>query len=440
MRVLFTMAIILTAALSPAFGQDDEYQAHFDPVPIQSYTLPEALICNDSTRVETAQQWLQKRRPEIYKIFQETIYGVTPPKFDSMTFTVENVKKDARNGKATRKEVVINFTGQPDGCKARMLIYIPNNRPAGSKVPAFFGLNFRGNHTITDEPDVTITDAWVTNEPKQGRINNKSTEASRGTAQERWPLDMILDRGYAVCTMYYGEVAPDALELYRNGIEKSFVEKRLALGGQQSDSDSGAKWGAIGMWAYGLSCGLDYLQTDPDVDGQKVAVIGHSRLGKTALWAGAADTRFALVISNNSGCGGAALYRRSVGEMMERMSRVFRYWFCENLNQYVNKENELPFDMHELIALQAPRPVYVASAYEDIWADPKGEFLSACNAADVYKLFSPNPLGDIKTTDLMPPIDVSVGGVIHYHVRTGKHDITPWDWEQYLNFADKYLK
>ncbi len=408
-------------------GQETS-DSYYDPVPIPEYVLPEALKMEDGTEVKTAQDWLEKRRPEIFKLFQDNIYGTVPPKFESMTFTVENVKKDARNGKATRKEVVINFNGKPDGIKARMLVYIPNNRPAGSKVPAFLGLNFRGNHTITDEPDVTITPAWVPNEPDLGRINNKSTEASRGKSLGRWPIDLVLDKGYALCTIYTGEIAPDTASKYLEGVDSLFSEKK--------DDRS---WGAIGMWAWGLSCGLDYLYTDPDIDGSKVAVIGHSRLGKTALWAGAIDSRFALVVSNNSGCGGAALYRRRVGETMKIMSKNLRYWFCEQINRFVDKENELPVDMHELIALEAPRPIYVASANLDMWADPKGEFLSACAAAPVYALFTDNPLGNIKP-GVMPAIDTPVGGIISYHVRTGKHDITVWDWEQYLNFADKYLK
>ncbi|MBQ6614861.1 MAG: acetylxylan esterase [Thermoguttaceae bacterium] len=428
-----TFALIAAVIICSVAYAQGERDPHFDPVPIPDYTLPDPLTANDGTKITTAEQWKTIRRPEIYKMFAEGVYGVLPPKFETMTFTVENVKKDARDGKATRKEVVINFNGQPDGVKARMLVYVPNDRPEGKKVPAFLGLNFRGNHTITTEPDVTMTDAWVPNEPANGRINNRSTEASRGQgiAPTRWPIDDIIARGYALCTIYMGELAPDSnAEYTKAGVATLFPKKEVK---------DGTEWKAISMWAWGLSCALDYLQTDPDIDGTKVAVIGHSRLGKTALWAGACDERFALVVSNNSGCGGAALYRRPVGERMKIMQKNFPYWFCDNLFKYVDKENDLPFDMHELIALQAPRPVYVASSEKDIWADPKGEFLSACNAESVYKLFCENPIGDANPPK-MPPLDTPVGGIIHYHVRNGGHNITPWDWEQYMNFADKYLK
>ena len=429
-RVFVMTAVILVSSSLYAQGKRDP---HFDPVAIPDYTLPDPLTANDGSKITTAEQWKAVRRPEIYKLFAEGVYGVMPPKFETMTFTVENVKKDARDGKATRKEVVINFNGQPDGVKARLLIYVPNNRPEGKKAPAFLGLNFRGNHTITAEPDVTITEAWVPNEPKLGRVNNRSTEASRGNLAKRWPIDNIIARGYALCTIYMGEIAPDAKSEYtKSGVATLFPQK---------DVKDGTEWNAISMWAWGLSCALDYLQTDPDIDGTKVAVIGHSRLGKTALWAGASDERFALVISNESGEGGASLFRRPVGAGMRILSNDYHsFWFCDNLFKYVDKENEMPFDMHELIALQAPRPVYVGSAYQDIWADPKGEFLAACNAEPVYKLFYDNPLGSDVAPPKMPAIDKPVGGIIHYHVRSGKHDITPWDWERYMDFADKYMK
>lgn len=401
--------------------------SHFDPIPVPAFTLPDALVCNDGTRVTTAQQWVAKRRPELFSLFEKTVYGITPKKFESMTFTVENVKKDARNGKALRKEVVINFNGQPDGLKARVLIYVPNNRPAGKKVPAFLGCNFRGIHTITDELDVTMTDAWVPNEPEKGRVNNKSTEASRGTSAARWPIDTVLDRGYALCSIYAGEIDPDFNDGFKNGVH-ALVDPDKPRNDQS--------WATISAWAWGLSCVLDYLQTDPDIDGTKVAVLGHSRLGKTALWAGAMDPRFAMVISNDSGCGGAALYRRNVGETLDIMTGGLRYWFCEELHKYKGRVMDLPFDMHELIALQAPRPVYVASASEDIWADPKGEFFSVLGAVPVYELFGQKPFNGVKD---FPECDKSVGSVMRYHVRTGKHNITDFDWAQYLDFADKYL-
>jgi len=251
----------------------------------------------------------------------------------------------------------------------------------------------------------------------------------RGGQADRWQVGMVVDHGYSTVTAWYTDLCPDRI----GGLDEN-VASIFSTGGTEGRADDA--WGAIGIWAWGLSRALDYLETDRSVDARRVAVHGHSRLGKAALWAGAQDPRFAMVISNDSGCGGAALSKRVFGETVGLINKTFPHWFAKRFRAYDDNEAALPVDQHELLALVAPRPLYVASASEDLWADPKGEFLSAKLAGPVYALFGKTGVG----VDEMPPVDSPVGGTIAYHLRTGKHDITAYDWAQYLKFADRHLR
>jgi hypothetical protein len=394
---------------------------------VPSYTLPDPLVLSNGASVKDPETWQSLRRPEILRLFEEHVYGKVPSAAVKTKFKRTGRWKDALNGKATMKEVTATFSSTRGSQQMRMLIFIPNNR-SGS-VPAFVGYNFYGNQTIHPDPRISIDDHWVRNNNDFGMENNRPTEKSRGVRVNRWPVETIIDRGYALIAIYYGDIDPDFDDGFQNGIQSLFYKD-----GQDKPADD--EWGSIGAWAWGLSRAMDYFEKDPGIDEKKVAVIGHSRLGKTSLWAGARDERFALVISNDSGCGGAALSRRRFGETVEMVNRNFPHWFCDNFNQYNNNEDALPVDQHMLISLMAPRPVYVASAEEDLHADPHGEFLAARHASPVYQLLGTEGL----PADKMPEVNQPVAGTIGYHIRSGKHDITDYDWGQYLNFADRYLR
>ncbi|NBV24056.1 MAG: acetylxylan esterase, partial [Proteobacteria bacterium] len=403
--------------------------ANYDESKVGNLPLPDPLTSADGSKVTDAKTWQTKRRAEVLHLFETHVYGRSPAKPANLIFEVTKTDPKALDGKATRKEIAIYLTGKKDGPRLDLLLFVPNG--VKQPVPAFLGCNFNGNHAVHTDPGITLNTHWMRNSPdKKSVVNNHATEASRGSEASRWQVEMVIAKGYALATYYYGDVEPDHAEGWKEGLRAA-----LSKDGANTQFAPDA-WGAIGAWAWGLSRGLDYLETDKAVDAKKVAVIGHSRLGKTSLWAGASDERFAIVISNDSGEGGAAISRRDFGETIAVLNKNFPHWFCGNYKQYTDHAENLPVDMHELVALAAPRPIYIASAEEDKWADPKGEFLAGKFAEPVYALFGK------KGTDVAewPAVNQPVGDFIGYHMRTGKHDVTAYDWEQYLKFADRHFR
>jgi hypothetical protein len=382
--------------------------------------------------VDSVQDWEAVRRPELLELFRSQVYGRRPGPPDDLAFDVRVVDAQALNGAATRTEVTVYFSaGREAGPRMQILVYFP----AGSTgpTPTFVGLNFRGNHGIGDDPAVPLSDSWMPlHDEDVGKVvDHRATEAARGCTASRWPVEMILSRGYAIATIYCGDIDPDFDDGFQNGVHPLFY----APGQSRPKPD---EWATVAAWAWGLSRAMDYFETDPRIDHRQVAVIGHSRLGKTALWAGAEDPRYALVISNNSGCTGAAMARRRVGETIRQINDNFPHWFCGNYKQYNDREADLPVDQHMLLALMAPRPLYVASASEDHWCDPEGEFIACVHAGPVYRLYGKTGLD----TDVMPqPDDAPTNkGFIGYHLRRGLHDVTKSDWRHYMDFADQHFR
>lgn len=418
-------AVLLASGAVPARAQETD-APNYDESKVPAYTLPDPLTTSKGDPVKTADEWWKVRRPELLALIETQMYGRDPEKPARLKVGAVSEDASALAGKATRMQVTLHFNDDPAGPRMDLLLYLPNS--AKGPVPTFLGLNFQGNQAVDADPGITPARFW-TRDPKTKELAcQPALEKARGTEASRWNITRAIERGYGVATVYYGDIEPDFPEGLAHGVRQLYLKDGRT-------TPAADEWGAIAAYAWGLSRVLDYLETVPKVDGKRVIVMGHSRLGKAALWAGAKDSRFALVISNDSGEGGAALSRRRFGEQTKRINTAFPHWFDANYKAYNDREDDLPFDQHEVIALIAPRPVLITSAEQDLWADPRGEFLAGLAADPVYRLLGTDGM----TVRTMPANLQLVKSTIGYQIRPGKHDVTDQDWAAYLEFADHHL-
>ena len=365
---------------------------------IPNYTLPVILTSLDGVEIASSDQWDKIRRPEIIELFRKNVYGRIPDTKYSETFNILRLDSTALEGNATQKEILINIESDGKLLSFNLILFTPNN--VKQPVPSFL-----------------LIDPWFseTNTPRWKQKGNY------------WPVEEALARGYGMAIFDASQLDPDNFDNFKNGIH-AILDKNP----RPDDA-----WGTLAAWAWGASRCMDYLVTDRNVAAEKIAVVGHSRAGKTALWAGAEDTRFAMVISNESGAGGAALARRRFGETVARLNSSFPHWFCTNYNKYSNNEVALPVDMHMLLALIAPRALYVDCADEDLWGDPHGSYISLYNAVPVFKLLGRNST----IPESMPSLNKQIiSGQVGFHIRDGVHNLLLKDWTWFMDFADSVLK
>ncbi len=373
-----------------------EFNYYEEKVPL--YILPDVLKTNAGERVASASLWKSVRRDEIIELFRKNVFGRVPETPYKQSFQVAAIDRNAIGGTATLKQIDITITAETKSLVIHLTLFTPNN--VKKAAPAFLLIDNRGP---------------------------ANTDPSRKVKSEFWPVEEAIARGYGMAVFSNADVDPDKYDEFKDGIH-ALLDK----GTRPDDA-----WGTIAAWAWGASRCMDYLVTDKDVASDKIAVVGHSRGGKTSLWAGAQDTRFAMVVSNESGCGGAALARRKYGETVGRINTAFPHWFCSNYRSYSNNEDSLPVDMHMLLSLIAPRALYVDCASEDLWGDPRGSYLALYNAVPVFKLLGVK--SDIPES--MPPLNKQVtSGKVAFHIRDGVHNMLLKDWNWFMDFADAVLK
>jgi hypothetical protein len=424
-----SLAFVIMMFSRPANGQPTNVPSktiagipvNYDEALVGTCTLPDPLVLANRESVRDTETWYQKRRPEIVRLFEENQFGRSPGRPADMSFDVYDKGTPALDGRAIRRQMMVYFSSDKTGPQMNMLIYLPAD--ANKPVPLLLNLSFFANSSVVDDPGIKPGEVW-------GR-DKKKVPAPKNMNFGKLNVTPFLAHGIGVASVYYGDIDPD----FQGGIQ--YGVRRLCLKPGQTEPEPD-EWGAIAAWAWGLSRAMDYLETDNGVDANRVAILGVSRLGKTVLWAGAHDPRFALVIASCSGEGGAALSRRNYGETIAHLVAPSRYpyQFCTNYQKYGDHVDQFPVDAHMLLALIAPRPVLLQTGDQDTWSDPKGEFLSAVAAGPVYRLLGKQGLD----TDQMPPAGQAILHTIGYYMHTGGHGTLPPDWDQFLKFIQMHLQ
>ncbi|HWI59862.1 MAG TPA: acetylxylan esterase [Bacillota bacterium] len=383
--------------------------------------MPDPLTLLDGRKVTSRAQWVNQRRPELKALFAHYVYGAIPPKPAQWQVQVVGEYPDFLGGQATLKLVTL-ATGATNAPRIDLMLVLPNGKP--TPAPVFLAMDFCGNHALTADPRVPLARSWLADGCK-GCTNNAATEAARGTQAGDWPLAEIVRRGYGLAAFYSGDVDPDRAEVSQG--------LYAWLAGGDPAKNSPADRGTIAAWAWGFQRCVDYLVTDRGVDARRIAAVGHSRNGKTALLAAAFDERIAMAFPHQAGCGGTAPSRGKTGESVKAINDRFPHWFNRQFKQFNETPERLPLDQNCLVALCAPRPVLISAAEGDQWSNPAGQFEVVRAADPVYRFLG---VEGCPVTQ-MPPLRQLVGQRLGYYIREGKHSMTADDWNTFMNFADR---
>lgn len=393
---------------------------NYDETRVGTYTLPDPLVLSSGQPVKNAGTWSNKRRPELLRLFEENQFGKSPGRPSALHFEASDKGTPVFDGKAIRKQVTVYFTKDNSGPRMDLLLYLPAN--TSKPVPVLLNLSFTANSNAVDDPGIKPGEIW--------NREKKRVPVVRDARFGSLKVMPFIEQGIGVATIYYGDIDPDFIGGTPFGIRAVYMKP-----GQTDRAPN--EWGAIGAWAWGLSRALDYFETDRSVDAKRVAIIGVSRLGKTVLWAGANDPRFAMVIASCSGEGGGSLSRRNYGETIKHLTEAtrFPFWFAPRYAEFGDRVSDFPVDSHMLLALIAPRPVLLQTADNDAWADPRGEFLAAVAAEPVFKLLGKDGPG----TNQMPAAGQPILNTLGYFMHAGGHGTIPSDWDVFLKYMQMHL-